>query len=219
MTAQQSLCIPRIECELSNPMEEISSRVALSGAEARLDEAPWPEFPYKPEVTVHIGHSGAAIFLRFDVHEQAALAEKTESNSQVSEDSCVEMFIAPGGDGRYYNFEWSCIGTCLAGVGAQRHGRRLLDPELIRRIRRSSTLGNEAFAERKGPTAWSLTVALPVETFVFHEVGELSGSVMTGNFYKCGDHLSVPHYVTWHSIESARPDYHRPEQFGRIEFA
>ena len=215
----KTLRVPRIDADPSAPLDEIAGRLEVEGTHVSLDEVPWRAFPYKPMVRVSIGHTGGAICLQYSVREQSVLAEKTETNSQVSEDSCVELFLAPGGDGRYYNFEWSCIGTCLVGVGTERHGRELLPPALIERVRRSSSLGNRPFAERRKETSWSLVAVLPVAVFFRHDLSELAGAALTGNLYKCGDRLSVPHYVTWSPIDAPGPDYHRPEQFGELLFA
>lgn len=214
----KTLCVPRIDADTSLTLEEIAGRLEAEGTRVRLDEVPWSEYPYTPIVEVSVGHTGDAIALRYSVREQAVLAEKTVTNSQVSEDSCVELFLSPARDGLYYNFEWSCIGTCLAGVGKERHGRELLPTELIGRVRRGSSLGSQPFGERREETSWSLVAVLPVAVFFRHELSSLGGAVMTGNLYKCGDRLSVPHYVTWNPIDTPAPDYHRPEQFGAVLF-
>ena len=43
--------------------------------------------------------------------------------------------------------------------------------------------------------------------------------VLKANFYKCGDKLSVPHYLSWNPVTTEKPDFHRPEYFGLLEFA
>ena len=56
----------------------------------------WPgEFPYAPEVSFRMFHTGDWLLLRFDVAENYTAALVTEDNGQVWTDSCVEFFIAP----------------------------------------------------------------------------------------------------------------------------
>lgn len=56
----------------------------------------WPEqYPYTPEVSFRMFHTGAYLMLRFDVREQWTMARVTEDNGEVWTDSCVEFFIAP----------------------------------------------------------------------------------------------------------------------------
>ncbi len=42
---------------------------------------------------------------------------------------------------------------------------------------------------------------------------------MSANFYKCGDKLTVPHFVTWNSIGTNKPDFHQPKFFGELYFS
>ncbi|MBQ5807154.1 MAG: hypothetical protein IIW26_01760, partial [Tidjanibacter sp.] len=41
-------------------------------------------------------------------------------------------------------------------------------------------------------------------------------NTLMANLYKCGDKLRTPHYLSWSPIEAAKPDFHRPEQFGTL---
>jgi len=183
-------------------------------------ESSWSDFPYRPSVRFAIAHDGEVIYLRFSVREQGVLARWTRPNDPVSEDSCVEFFVSPESNSLYYNFEFNCLGTCLAAVGRERNGRELLLPPAINRIQRRATLGSEPIpVERKGEIRWELFTAIPISLFVRHPLKTLSGSRMRANFYKCGDLLAVPHYLTWNRVESPRPDYHRPEFFGELRFA
>ena len=38
------------------------------------------------------------------------------------------------------------------------------------------------------------------------------------NFYKCGDELQTPHFLSWNPIKIENPDFHRPDFFGTLEF-
>jgi hypothetical protein len=79
-------------------------------------------------------------------------------------------------------------------------------------------LGTKPFPERRGQQEWSLTVAIPVSVFIWHTVENLEGREFGANFYKCGDGLTQPHYLSWNPVLSAEPDFHRPESFGIIGF-
>ena len=35
---------------------------------------------------------------------------------------------------------------------------------------------------------------------------------------KCGDDLTVPHFLSWNPIKTEKPDFHRPEFFGTVKF-
>jgi hypothetical protein len=207
--------------ELNNPfppLEEISDILDRQREKLAIDTINWPEYSYKPGVKVAVAYSDSEIFLKYYVSEDYFKAEMTEPNQNVYEDSCVEFFVSPMGDGIYYNFEFNGIGTCLLGTGTCRQDSRRADPEIISRIRRLSSVGNNPVPERTGKFEWTLTVAISYRAFFHHDIKDLKGKIFRANFYKCGDGLKVPHYVTWNTIGTQSPDFHRPEFFGTIKF-
>jgi hypothetical protein len=136
----------------------------------------------------------------------------------VCEDSCVEFFVSPANDGIYYNFEFNAIGTCLLGTGTGRKDSSRAPEEVIFKIRRLTSAGTNPIREKKGDFIWTLTLAIPKEVFFKHKIKDLKGKIFTANFYKCGDALTEPHYLTWNVVETPSPDYHQPEYFGQLKF-
>jgi len=183
-----------------------------------IDQVNWKSFDYKPEVAFSIGYTRHEILLKYYVAEDYFKAEKTESNENVFEDSCVEFFVLPDDDGVYYNLEFNGIETCLMGSGTSRENRKRADPEIITEIRRKTSIRKEPVTERKGKFEWTLTIALPMKVFFHHKTGTLKGKTLRANFYKCGDKLTVPHYLTWSPVGTPKPDFHRPEFFGIVRF-
>jgi len=183
-----------------------------------IDVLNWSNYDYKPDVNFSIAYTDKEILLKYYVTENYFKAEKTESNQMVCEDSCVEFFVSPSDDGIYYNFEFNGIGTCLLGAGTGREDSKRVDPALISKIRRQTSVGDKPVSERKGEFSWTITLAIPFDVFFRHDVKDLKGKVFRANFYKCGDMLSVPHYLTWNPVGTSNPDYHRPEYFGLLKF-
>jgi len=183
-----------------------------------IDQLNWEGFDYKPIVRFSIGYTDHEIMLKYLITEDYFKAEKTESNQNVFEDSCVEFFISPADDGIYYNLEFNGIGTCLLGTGTSRKDRRKADPEIIAGIRRKTSIGEKPVLERKGKFEWTITIAVPLSVFFHHKIKTLRGKTIRANFYKCGDMLSIPHYLTWNPVGTPKPDFHRPEFFGIVRF-
>lgn len=199
-------------------MEDISARLDKLGKGHNIDTVNWKEYSYRPDVRFNMAYGEREIFIKYYVTEDSFKAEKTETNQMVCEDSCVEFFVSPADDGIYYNIEFNAIGTCLLGTGTGRHDSKRAPAELISGIRRLGSVGPGPKPETKGPFSWTLTIAVPLETFFHHSISELKGKTFRANFYKCGDMLAVPHYVTWNPVGTEKPDYHRPEYFGMIKF-
>ncbi|MGB8358041.1 MAG: carbohydrate-binding family 9-like protein [Bacteroidales bacterium] len=211
--------VSRLNSEKTNPpMAEVSVRLDEIGPGHAIETVNWEAFPYKPEVRFNIAWGERGIYLKYYVKESTVKAEKTLTNEMVCEDSCVEFFVAPSDDGIYYNLEFNPIGTILMGTGHGRHDSVRADAQILKGVRRITTLGTEPFAEICGDVRWSLTIAIPPETFFHHKISDLRGKSFRANFYKCGDMLSNPHYVTWNPVGTEKPDFHRPEYFGTLRF-
>lgn len=200
------------------PMAEVSARLDELGEGHRVAIINWKEFSYRPRVRFNIAWGKHEIYIKYYVRETNVKAEKSRTNEMVCEDSCVEFFVSPADDGIYYNFEFNPIGTALLGSGHGRDDNTRADESIVNRIRRLTTMGYEPFPEIKGDIRWSLTLAIPLETFFRHRTGVLRGKTFRANFYKCGDKLSNPHFVTWNPVATEKPDYHRPEYFGELKF-
>ena len=199
-------------------MPEVSARLDELGKGHRIDRINWKDFDYKPEARFNIAYGTEEIYIKYYIREKGTKAEKSRTNEMVCEDSCVEFFVSPAEDGIYYNIESNPIGTILMGSGHGRHDSVMADSGIVDNIRRLTTMGSQPFAEIKGDISWSLTLAIPLKTFFRHNIDRIKGKSFRANFYKCGDKLSVPHYVTWNEVKTEKPDYHRPEFFGILKF-
>ncbi|MBK8884003.1 MAG: hypothetical protein IPN67_16980 [Bacteroidales bacterium] len=199
-------------------MEEISSRLDDQGVTLHIDTLNWKDFSYKPQVDLSIAYGDNEIFLKYYIKENYFKAEKTETNQMVCEDSCVEFFVSPEDDGIYYNFEFNGIGTSLLGTGTGRDNSTRTNPGIIKKIRRLTSVGDKPVSEKEGEFEWTITLAIPLEVFFHHKIKELKGKTFRANFYKCGDMLKVPHYVTWNPVGTENPDYHQPRYFGVLKF-
>lgn len=176
----------------------------------------WPEaFPYRPEVSLDIFHSSDALHLHFRVREQAVRAVCAADREPVWKDSCVEFFFAPREDGLYYNLECSCTGKLYLCIGEGRHDREFLPETAYAGISRHPSLGTGPFGLLERPTSWELRLDIPASTF---GLDTFDGLQARGNFYKCGDALPVPHFLSWAPIQTPAPDFHRPEFFDKLIF-
>lgn len=158
-------------------------------------------------VFIALGHNDERIFAKFSVSEPAVRAINTKDQDPVYQDSCVEIFVSHPGlngtccllsiflftyfishwnAGQYCNFEFNCIGTCLAAVGSCREARTSLSPSLMSKVIRTSSLGSVPFEEKAINAPWTLDVEIPSEAFM----AKAPLSSLTDfriNVYKCGD--------------------------------
>ncbi|MBQ3121587.1 MAG: hypothetical protein IJC08_03205, partial [Bacteroidaceae bacterium] len=141
----------------------------------------------------------------------------TEDFGEVWTDPCVEMFIAPDSD-TYYNFECTCIGKMLGACHATAKETERMPLDTLATIKRIPTLGIDNFDLREGENSWSIIEIIPATTLFNHKIESWDGKRMRANFYKCGDNLPTPHFLSWNKIDYPRPNFHLPEYFGEIQF-
>lgn len=150
------------------------------------------------------------IFVRLAAREPKIRAVHTGPMQAVCEDSCLEFFFRPTEDMRYFNIEYNCNCAVYLGFGSS-----------IRNLVRLT------FADEKDlfcPTArttdegWEIQYYVPF-SFVrqfFPSFSPRVGLTMYGNCYKCGDLTETPHYLAWNRLRSGTPQFHRPDDFGRL---
>jgi hypothetical protein len=189
----------------------------LSNVEKQqLSYAPWfDRYPYKPEVQFAIAYGPDSLFLQYAVKEKVIQAAHGIINAPVYQDSCVEFFLGFDEGDTYYNFEFNPIGTVLAGFGKGRANRELLPEAVLDKISFQAVIVKE---KSESLVKWQLTVSIPFQVFLFHPLTSLQGQKCRANFYKCGDHLPQPHFLSWSAIQSDEPDFHLPQFFGALLF-
>ena len=183
-----------------------------------IDKVNWEAFPYRPNVQFRLVSTDEGLVLHYHVEERTVAAVATGDNGRVWEDSCVEFFCTPDSDGVYYNMECNCAGTLLVGAGRERSNRQHAPQEVLDGVGRWSSLGRGSFAERQGPFVWDVVLSIPYGTFFLHDLKSLSGRNVAANFYKCGDKLRTPHYLSWNPIDLPKPNFHTPQFFGSLRF-
>lgn len=205
------------ELDIAESMEKAKSILSEKNSFEYIEAVNWPEsFALKPESKFKIARSSSAFFIHFVVNEKVIKASFSKDQDPVWQDSAVEFFCQLPGKETYFNFEFNCIGFCLANERKSRtEDVNPLTPEKMSQIKRLTSLGTEPFEEKQGDFDWTLTVAIP-----FNLLGVDPGNLpekIRANFYKCGDKTSTPHYVSWNPIGVLNPDFHRPEFFGELE--
>ena len=86
----------------------------------------------------------------------------------------------------------------------------------LKAIERFPSIGKKAFKEMEGMFEWELTVKIPFK-LIGVDAKNLPEKIL-GNFYKCADDTDSKHFVTWASIKTENPDFHRPDFFGELYF-
>ncbi|MFC6999147.1 carbohydrate-binding family 9-like protein [Rufibacter roseus] len=178
---------------------------------------PWKEYSYKPDVQFVIAHNHDCLFIKYFVREESVRAVFRRDSDPVYKDSCVEWFITFNQDPSYYNLEFNSLGTCTVGYGQSRYERTLLPESITKQIRRSASLRIVPVPNEKPVVEWELTLIIPTSVFCYNDIDAIKDQSCRVNFYKCGDDLPTPHYVSWNPVVSEEPNFHLPQYFGELQ--
>lgn len=220
-------------------INQVAEALASMPPCGRIDCVDWRDsFPAHPTTVLRLAHTGTMLFVRFDVEGRGLRAMHTCDLEHVNEDSCVEFFVTNADQSRYFNFEFNCMGVCNAShrISKSEDVHRLTPDELHSILRHSSitTAPNIAtlsplsapFDLRDGNYCWSLTVGIPLSLLNITPAMLTTTDIMPngcftlrGNFYKCGDFTSEPHYLSWAPVTFPRPNFHLPAFFGTLILA
>lgn len=209
--------VRKLSCALTDAEQVSKTLDDASIAFIPIDIVNWSDFPYCPKVRFRVAHTGESILINYNVTEASVRAVAPSDQGRVWEDSCCEFFVRPEDENEYYNFECNCAGTLLLNYG-KKGDRHHAPKEVLSGIKRWSSLGREPFDERLGEISWELSLIIPVSSLFNHNFKDLSGRVFRANFYKCGDLLQTPHFLSWSPIDLPEPCFHCPDFFGRLVF-
>lgn len=203
-----------------NKVAELKELDTYSDIQSILQKLPWhsidqcnwsAEYPYAPQCQFQIAHTESHIVLHYHIVEEYVRASFMRHNDEIWKDSCVEFFISLDDRKTYYNFEFNLIGSGIIGYGSiNKEERARLNSEIIDQVRTFSTIRGGECAK-----AWNIILVIPTEILELKNIG---GKKLHANFYKCGDDLPNPHFLSWSAIKTDSPNFHLPKFFGEIEF-
>lgn len=144
---------------------------------------------------------------------------------QVWKDSCVEFFIQPKADGGYFNFEFNCGGAhlcCYITDWRLKDGwfaeALKLPASVGQRVQIKASLPHIVDPELTEPTDWTLQFFIPFNVLEEYigPLGNLRSQMWRGNFFKCAEEVSHPHWTAWSPVSEF--NFHLPKCFGEIRF-
>jgi len=212
------MLVKKIDIADVNDLNSVAERMTVLENNA-IGYVNWCDrFPSTAEVYFKMAHNGECLFLHYFVEENEVLANVTEDNGAVWTDSCVEFFISFGNSAYYYNAEFTCTGKALLGYRKDRDNVEKATENVLSSIKRLASLGTEPFGRKEGCLLWNILIAIPASAYWRSGLNTFDGIKARANFYKCGDNLIRPHYLSWKEIKSDKPNFHLPEFFGELEF-
>jgi hypothetical protein len=181
---------------------------------------------HHPRTLARLLHTAEGISGIFQVHDRYVRCVRTNYFDEVWKDSCVEFFAQPKPDRGYFNLEFNCGGAFLCSyitnpertpAGFKEFVK--LPASIGKTIEVRSSLPQRVEPEFTEPVIWCLAFYVPFALFESYvgRLGTVSGQVWRGNFQKCADESSHPHWVSWSPLDGL--NFHRPNCFGTLHLA
>ena len=179
---------------------------------------------FKPETQAKMVYDKNNLYVIFRVKDKYVRCITDQINGPVWRDAAVEFFFSPDVENplQFFNLETNCGGTALLGYvnPTDRSQSRRLTVEEIMKIEIAASLPKVIDPEITEEITWTIEYRLPIVILQNYSAVTMpvKGVEWRANFYKIAEITSNPHYITWSKINMPRPNFHVPENFGRIIF-
>ena len=178
----------------------------------KVDYINWGMDAFKPETFAQIVYDETGFTVKFTVKEMNPQCEKTEDFMEVSEDSCVELFLNfdPEHSDYYVNLEVNAIGKVYGAFRTDRYNFTLFTPDEVKALNVQAVIEEEQ---------WTVTFHISMELLQAKYPGFTleNCKYVKGNLYECGLYNQPEHYLSLFPVGTQTPDFHRPEYFDVIK--
>lgn len=185
-----------------------------------------PGSDHRPRTEAKLLHDSHALYVMFRVQDRYVRSLATGYQEPVYKDACVEFFVEPKPGRGYFNFEMNCGGALLlrhvtdpARTGKNRELAAYEDVpwELASQVHVYHSMPERVEPEIADPTEWVVEYRIPFSIFepFIGPVRPVENQAWRGNFYKCAEHNSHPHWASWAPI-TGDLNFHRPDCFAPI---
>ena len=179
---------------------------------------PWPKEGEKEPTDAWMVWDDDNLYVAFVAHDKHISSVLTNRDDPVSNDDCVEVFIAPDPDAveNYQNYEMNVLGTLLDRFSVPEDSIGWKSEGVQIGIVVDGTVNDESDED----VLWTTEVAIPFANFegVAKSVPPADGDTWRLNLYRIGGAVN-PQYSVWSDTQTPTANYHVPERFGVVQFS
>ena len=179
---------------------------------------------HHPETRARALYSAEGLHVIFRVKDRYVRSVTTEYSGPVWKDACAEFFVKPRADKGYFNLEMNCGGTFLLGYAEDEtqspDGKKKSERvpwDAASRIEVYHSMPEKVDPEIAEAAEWRIEYFVPFTIFEKYlgPLGNVAGQTWRGNFYKCAENNSHPHWGAWSPV-GEKLNFHQPDKFGEI---
>ena len=176
-----------------------------------------------PSVNAKLVYSDTDLYVIFKVDDKYVKSIAKTYQGKVWEDSCVEFFFTPDDNSTkgYFNLETNCGGVQLFHFNSNdKDLSKNINYEDYKKVAVAHSLPKINDPEIKEKITWYIEYKIPFRVIskYFGNGDPKSKTIWKGNFYKCADETSHPHWLTWNKVDYPTPNFHLPQFFGTLIF-
>ncbi len=235
------LCLAAVAfvCALVSPASAGEYTIYRAGTpitiDGRLDEPCWsaaPDvgafvFPWwtegkKEQTVAKLLWDDENLYVSFVCEDAYIWAEYTQRDDPVSRDDCVEVFTAPDPDRprSYFNIEMNVLGIFLDQFHPEGPGVPVKEEWNGEDIRIATSIVGTLNDDSDTDEYWILEVAIPFRNFAgaAKHAPPVPGDVWRLGLNRCGGKTN-PQYSQWSASGTEEPQFHSPNDFGRVTFS
>ena len=176
-----------------------------------LENKLWGYDAYDAEVYAQIAYDDEGFIVKFTIGESNPRREMQHHFEFVHTDSCVEFFVnfTPEQSNKYINFEVNAAGVMNVAFRSSRQESVRLELEEVEGFHITPEIKEDH---------WTVTYKIGFDFIkkYYPQFDINHCEYLLGNLYKCGDETEMVHYLSYFKVGTEKPDYHRPEYFGKI---
>ncbi len=219
---------------LSHPVYSIFRTNLPIIIDGQLDEPAWTaapnvgafSFPWwesgKQEQTVSkLLWDDQNLYVFFIVEDAHIWAEQTERDSAVFKDDCVEVFVAPNPDQplSYFNIEMNVREAFLDQFHPQGPGEASTPEWNGEGITIATSIVGTLNDDSDTDKYWILEAGIPLSNFanIAKNIPPKPGDIWHLNLNRLGGQTNRQ-YSQWSPSKTPKPQFHAPEDFGRVTF-
>ena len=203
--------------------------------DGRLDEPAWtaaPDvgafvFPWyasgkKEQTVAKLLWDDAHLYAAFICEDAHIWAEHTQRDSPVWNDDTVEVFTAPNPDHpqSYFNIEMNVLGVFLDQFHPDGPGVPVKEEWNGEGIQIKTSIVGTLNDDSDEDRYWILEAAIPFKNFakVAKHTPPKPGDVWHIGLNRLGGQTN-PQYSQWSASKTPKPQFHAPDDFGRVTFS
>lgn len=210
-----------------------TGKIVLDG---KLDESDWAAAPAfspfvfkwyesgdKEQTEVKMLWDDTFLYVAYKCDDKWIWADHYDTNSDTYQDDCVEMFWDPSpadtSKRKYNMFEINCLGNLLSvyvgsGVDIKQRVSRIMVPHIAQAI--NGTVNKDDDTD----TGWIIEMAVCFSDYkeIYSGQTPKDGDMWRVGLNRCGGKTNEQ-FSQWSPSQTDKPNYHRPEDFGKIFFS